>query len=274
MLDHQSNRLVSLSPTARAVPPAGFRPRNVVSFEKRVEAPELTLVTGQFRPARQDSTPVPIFGADDSLQPRASLNPLIRVIDVVLAAGALFAFAPLMLAIALAIKLFDNGPVFFAHSRVGQNGRMFGCLKFRSMVVNADVRLKEHLAKNPAAAAEWALDHKLRNDPRITPLGKFLRKSSLDELPQLINVLRGEMSLVGPRPIVAAEVARYGRYISDYCSVRPGITGLWQVSGRNDVSYRRRVALDVTYSRMQSLKLYTWIIYRTVPALLFQRGSY
>ena len=199
---------------------------------------------------------------------------LIRCIDIAVALIAIVVFSPLMLAIALATKLFDNGPVIFAHSRMGKDGHTFGCLKFRSMVVDADERLWQYLKSHPAAAAEWARDHKLRNDPRSTPLGKFLRKSSLDELPQLFNVLRGDMSLVGPRPIVAAEVERYGRYFSNYCSVRPGITGLWQVSGRNDVTYRRRVALDVTYSRTQSLQLYVWIILRTVPALLEQRGVY
>ena len=199
---------------------------------------------------------------------------LIRCIDLAVALIAIVVFFPLMLTIALATKLFDNGPVIFAHSRMGKHGHTFGCLKFRSMVVDADQRLRQHLQTHPAAAAEWARDHKLRNDPRITPLGRFLRKSSLDELPQLFNVLRGDMSLVGPRPIVAAEVERYGRYFSSYCSVRPGITGLWQVSGRNDVTYRRRVALDVTYSRTQSLQLYLWIIFRTVPTLLERRGVY
>ena len=129
-------------------------------------------------------------------------------------------------------------------------------------------------ASDPIARLEWEKDHKLRNDPRITRLGSFLRKSSLDELPQLFNVLRGEMSLVGPRPIVDAEVVRYGRYFADYCSVRPGITGLWQISGRNDVSYRRRVALDVAFARARSRSLYVRILAGTVPSVLVRRGSY
>ena len=142
------------------------------------------------------------------------------------------------------------------------------------MVVDADERLKRLLEMDPAARSEWKLTHKLRNDPRITKLGRFLRKSSLDELPQLINVLRGEMSLVGPRPIVHSEIVHYGRWFSSYCSVRPGITGVWQVSGRNDTSYRRRVAMDHLYARNNSLRLYLWVMLMTMPAVLSRRGSY
>jgi exopolysaccharide production protein ExoY len=142
------------------------------------------------------------------------------------------------------------------------------------MAVDAEARLSELLKNDPVARLEWDRDHKLKNDPRITPIGNFLRKSSLDELPQLFNVLIGEMSLVGPRPIVIGEVARYGRYFQQYCSVRPGITGLWQISGRNDVTYRRRVAMDVTYARAQSYGLNMRILVGTVPSVLFARGSY
>src|SRR5262245_4934456 len=173
----------------------------------------------------------------------------VRVLDIVVAATALVFFAPLFVAISIAIYLSDPGPIFFAHRRIGRGGRAFPCIKFRSMVVDADKRLEELLSSDPRAQFEWQLDHKLKNDPRITALGSFLRRSSLDELPQLVNVLRGEMSIVGPRPIVEAETARYGHKFKAYCKVRPGITGLWQVSGRNNVSYRRRVACDVVYSR-------------------------
>jgi len=142
------------------------------------------------------------------------------------------------------------------------------------MVVDSEQRLKELLASNPDARAEWARDFKLRRDPRITPIGNFLRKTSIDELPQLLNVLRGEMSIVGPRPIVEGEIERYGRYFADYSRVKPGITGLWQVSGRNNVHYRRRVALDVTYARNKSLALDLRILAMTVPAVLLAKGSY
>lgn len=197
-----------------------------------------------------------------------------RILDLMFGVIALVIFAPLMFILALVIFVTDPGPVFFAHRRIGRGGRHFYCLKFRSMAVDAEQRLAQLLASDEAARIEWERDHKLRNDPRITPLGVFLRKTSLDELPQLINVLRGEMSLVGPRPIVDAEKIRYGRYFADYCRVRPGITGLWQVSGRNDISYRRRVALDVIYSRSRSLALDAKIMVLTIPSVMFACGSY
>ncbi len=215
----------------------------------------------------------PAFGvAEASARP----NPLDGefILNFTAAIALLLFFAPLMLAVALAVFVQDGGPIIFAHRRLGRGGRFFSCLKFRSMATDAQARLHHLLAANPEAKAEWDRDHKLRNDPRITPLGDFLRRSSLDELPQLFNVLRGEMSLVGPRPIVEAEARRYGRRIRHYCSVRPGITGLWQVSGRNDTSYRRRVAIDVVYSRKKSLLLDARILLMTIPAVLLRRGSY
>lgn len=197
-----------------------------------------------------------------------------RCLDIAVALLALIFITPLLATIAIAIKLADGGPVLFSHRRIGRDGRPFGCLKFRSMVVDAEERLARLLAVDESARQEWLLDHKLRDDPRVTPLGSFLRRSSLDELPQLINVLLGEMSIVGPRPIVQAEVARYGRRFASYCAVRPGITGLWQISGRNDVSYRRRVACDVIYARRKSLSRDVFIIVWTVPAVLKGQGSY
>ena len=196
------------------------------------------------------------------------------IIDIVIVIAALIFIAPLMALIAAAIYLQDGGPVVFAHRRVGRSGRHFYCLKFRSMASDAEARLAQVLANDPAAREEWARDHKLKNDPRITRLGHFLRRSSLDELPQLFNVLRGEMSLVGPRPIVDAEVPRYGRRFARYCGVKPGITGLWQVSGRNDVSYRTRVAMDCAYARAKSVPFDLWILFATIPAVLLRRGSY
>ena len=160
-----------------------------------------------------------------------------RSFDIVAALPILAAAAPVMLLIAVLVKL-DGGPVLFRHRRVGAGGAAFGCLKFRTMVVDAERALNNLLARDAAARAEWEAEFKLRKDPRITWLGRFLRKSSLDELPQLFNVLAGQMSLVGPRPIVYQEIARYGAKIADYYTCRPGITGLWQVSGRNDVSLR------------------------------------
>ena len=198
---------------------------------------------------------------------------LYRVLDVSLSLLALLFLAPIFLFIAVVVRLQDGGPALFAHARIGQDGRRFNCLKFRSMRPDSDARLHQLLAGDPQARIEWARDHKLRNDPRITPLGGFLRRSSLDELPQFLNVLRGEMSLVGPRPIVEAEVARYGHYFASYCANKPGITGLWQISGRNDVGYRRRVAMDVIYARRRNIRLYLWILLATAPAVLLRRGA-
>lgn len=198
---------------------------------------------------------------------------ILRLLDIVVGIVAVIVFAPLLMGLMIAIYGTSPGPLIFAQPRIGRNGRVFRCLKFRTMVVDATDRLEQLLASDPAARAEWARDHKLRNDPRITPLGRFLRKSSLDELPQFFNLINGTMSIVGPRPIVNAEVVRYGRRFQDYCSVRPGITGLWQVSGRSDTTYRRRVALDVAYSKHRSLGLNIKIILMTIPAVLAAKGS-
>lgn len=181
---------------------------------------------------------------------------------------------PLLIFIAIAIRAHDGGPVLFRHRRVGLNGKQFYCLKFRTMSVDAETKLKELLAADPAARAEWERDFKLRNDPRVTPIGHFLRRSSLDELPQIFNLMRGEMNLVGPRPIVEAEVPRYGWRYKHYCAVKPGITGLWQVSGRNDVSYRSRVAMDSLYARRRTLMLDIRLLAATLPAVLSKRGCY
>jgi len=198
----------------------------------------------------------------------------IRCLDVAIASVALAFFSPLLLLIVIATYVSDPGPIFFGHSRIGKGGCTFKCLKFRSMVVNAEARLSAILASDAKAREAWERDHKLTHDPRITRFGRFMRVSSLDELPQLWNVIRGDMSLVGPRPIVIGELPRYGRYIESYFSMRPGITGLWQVSGRNDVSYRRRVAFDVTFARRRSVAIYFKILILTIPAVLAQRGSY
>jgi lipopolysaccharide/colanic/teichoic acid biosynthesis glycosyltransferase len=195
------------------------------------------------------------------------------IFNATCALALLLFFAPVMIVTAILVKMHDGGPVLFGHRRIGKGGRTFPCFKFRSMAVDADRRLLHLLETNPDARREWERDFKLQHDPRITPLGHFLRKSSLDELPQLLNVLRGEMSLVGPRPIVQAEVPRYGRRIAEYCSVRSGITGLWQISGRSDVDYRRRVAIDVTYVRAKSFLLDVKILVLTVPAVLLRRGA-
>jgi exopolysaccharide production protein ExoY len=199
---------------------------------------------------------------------------LLRTLDVALALALLLLLSPLLLVLTIAVVSQDGAAPVFAHRRYGRGGRTFLCFKFRSMAADADARLTRLLATNPAARSEWALDHKLRNDPRVTRLGGFMRKTSLDELPQLFNVLRGDMSFVGPRPIVAAEVKRYGRYFRDYCSMRPGITGIWQISGRNDTGYRRRVAMDSLLARRLTPRLYAEVLIGTARTVLTGRGAY
>ncbi len=187
---------------------------------------------------------------------------------------ALVLLLPFMALIALVVYLEDGGPVLFSQSRLGFGGRSFRCLKFRSMSVNAEARLAALLDQSDEVRAEWERRHKLKVDPRITRVGRVLRKLSLDELPQLFNVLAGDMTLVGPRPIVQAEIWRYGARFKHYCSVRPGLTGLWQVSGRSDASYRARVAMDVIYARKRTAVLDLKILVATIPAVIFTRGSY
>ncbi len=189
------------------------------------------------------------------------------------AAVLLVLLSPVMFAIAWCIWREDGAPVLFAHWRVGQNGRLFRCLKFRSMVRRADLVLAEVLERDSAAQEEWARDRKLRNDPRVLRIGHFLRHSSLDELPQLFNVLRGEMHLVGPRPVVVQEIPRYGEHKRHYFAVKPGMTGLWQVSGRNNLTYAQRVALDARYVETRSLLMDLRILARTVNVLITRDGA-
>ena len=190
-------------------------------------------------------------------------------------AGALLVMSlPVFVILALLVRA-DGGSAFYSQERIGRGGRRFGCLKFRSMVVDGDAKLEALLAADPAARAEWEATRKLKDDPRITAVGRFLRGHRLDELPQLLNVLRGEMSLVGPRPVIAAELAtHYGAAAEHYLSVRPGITGLWQVSGRSSTSYDTRVALDVRYATNPSLLADLRILLRTPAAVLLRRGAY
>jgi exopolysaccharide production protein ExoY len=195
-----------------------------------------------------------------------------RWFDITAALAALLLLMPLFCLIALAIKLWDRGPVFYRHSRVGLEGKAFGCFKFRTMVINADEVLARQLAANNEAAAEWQKNRKLKRDPRITPLGASMRKTSIDELPQLLNILKGDMSFVGPRPIVTEEVQKYGSTIEHYFCTRPGLTGPWQVSGRNDLDYATRVALDRDYVENWSFWRDLTIIAKTARVVVAARG--
>ena len=194
-----------------------------------------------------------------------------RSFDIVFALMLLPILTPVICMLWAVVRL-DGGPGFFGHTRIGRNGQPFKCWKVRSMVVDAETRLQSHLDANPDAAAEWERDHKLTDDPRVNRLGRILRKTSLDELPQILNVLKGEMSFVGPRPIVTKELKKYGSSVSSYLAQKPGVTGLWQVSGRNDISYEERVALDTSYLSRRSFGLDLKIILKTCTAVLGTTG--
>jgi Undecaprenyl-phosphate galactose phosphotransferase WbaP len=197
-----------------------------------------------------------------------------RVIDVALCLIGGLILSPFLLLACLLIKLDSRGPAFYGHGRLGLNGEPFVAWKFRTMVRDSDAALEKILASDPEKRLEWEANHKLRDDPRITRMGRFLRRTSLDELPQIWNVIKGEMSLIGPRPIVEAEVPKYGIHYKLFSSVKPGMSGLWQVSGRSDIDYAERVALDVYYIQSWSLWLDIHILFRTVAVVLWGRGAY
>jgi exopolysaccharide production protein ExoY len=196
-----------------------------------------------------------------------------RILDVLIALAALIVLAPVMLAVALAVKVQDGGPVLFVQSRVGRGGVEFKFLKYRTMVTDGPALLERLIRDNPELAREWREKQKLVRDPRVTMIGGFLRRSSLDELPQLVNVLLGDMSIVGPRPMLREQVAAYGPVYERYCRARPGITGLWQVSGRNETTFSRRSDLDQAYLRAWSIRGDLFLILRTFDVVLRQRGA-
>jgi exopolysaccharide production protein ExoY len=197
-----------------------------------------------------------------------------RMIDVILAVSAIVLLAPLLIICFVATVVTSPGPALFRHRRVGFKGDYFDCLKFRTMVTDAPERLRRLLEEDPMAAAEWAANRKLRNDPRVTAIGDILRRSSLDELPQLFNVLKGEMSIVGPRPVTEEELVRYSDAVDAYLACRPGITGLWQVSGRSTTTYEKRIAYDAFYARKWSMFLDIRILVVTIPAVLLSDDAY
>lgn len=191
-----------------------------------------------------------------------------RALDIAVASIVLLLLAPIMLIVTVLIRVLMGGPPIFAQERIGCGGRVFVCYKFRTMVTNGEEILHRYLDAKPEAAREWKETRKLANDPRVGCLGNILRKSSLDELPQLFNVLCGDMSLVGPRPVVSDELKYYGCHAQDYLKARPGVTGLWQVSGRNRLNYAARVARDCHYVRNWSLAVDLVILIKTIPAVL------
>jgi Undecaprenyl-phosphate galactose phosphotransferase WbaP len=197
-----------------------------------------------------------------------------RGMDIVIAGIAGILLLPLFLVLAAATKLSSSGPVLYGHQRVGRDNCRFKAWKFRTMILNADLALESYLNGHPESREEWERDHKLKNDPRVTSLGKWMRKWSIDELPQIWNVLRGDMSIVGPRPIVDAEIGKYGEHFESFCSVPPGITGLWQVCGRNDTTYEERIQLDMYYIHHWSPWLDLYLLARTIKTVLFTKGAY
>jgi Undecaprenyl-phosphate galactose phosphotransferase WbaP len=197
-----------------------------------------------------------------------------RLMDIGIVVIGSIILSPLLICIAALVKLSSPGPVLYSQERIGQKRKHFTAYKFRSMVIDADKKLKLLLEENPGVREEWEQNQKLKNDPRITGIGSFLRKTSLDEIPQFVNVLRGEMSLVGPRPIVDNEVKKYGEDFQRVFSIKPGLTGLWQVSGRSDTDYTDRVSFDTYYLQSWSVWLDIWIICKTIVVILRGKGAY
>lgn len=209
---------------------------------------------------------------DSSLQSFEGISTK-RVFDILFSLFILIFFAPVYLLLAVLIAISSPGPIFYIQQRVGKNYRHFGCIKFRTMVSNADEMLQSIMANSPEMRQEFQENFKLKKDPRITWIGKFLRWTSLDEFPQFWNVLKGDMSVVGPRPLVPSELCKYGYRIDKVLTIRPGITGLWQVSGRNDIPYPKRIKMDVYYVNNHSGVLDFWLIVKTIGVILFPRNN-
>lgn len=197
-----------------------------------------------------------------------------RCLDIFLCLIAAPIVLPVSLVIAVAIKITSPGPIFYGHKRIGKNHTQLKCWKFRSMCIDADKKLKEILATDPVRAAEWEKDRKFTDDPRVTKLGKFLRKTSLDELPQLWNIFIGQMSFVGPRPVTEPELSKYGQFADYVLSVKPGLSGMWQISGRSDTGYEERITLDTYYIQNWSMWLDIWIIIKTIWVVINGKGAY
>jgi Undecaprenyl-phosphate galactose phosphotransferase WbaP len=196
-----------------------------------------------------------------------------RTFDILFSLSVLILFSPLYVVLMSLIAISSPGPIFYVQERVGRNYRRFHCLKFRTMVEDADTVLQQMMERSPRLRHEFQTNFKLRRDPRITWIGKFLRVTSLDEFPQFWNVLKGDMSVVGPRPLVEEELPKYGKYMDRVLKARPGITGLWQVSGRNDIPYPRRVQIDVYYVNCRSFWMDLWIIVKTIGVVIFPKGN-
>ncbi len=228
---------------------------------------ESQLISGKVIRAfvKRGFAPFPLSGLDGEFSK--------RLFDVAFSLSVLILFSPVYLLLALAIALASPGPIFYVQERIGKDGKPFGCIKFRTMVKNADEVLSDMIDRYPNLRQEYEANFKLKHDPRITWIGRFLRLTSLDEFPQFWNVLKGDMSVVGPRPIVVEELSKYGRYIDKVLTIRPGITGLWQVSGRNDIPYPRRVQMDVYYVNFRNFWMDLWLIVKTIGVVIFPKNN-
>ena len=196
-----------------------------------------------------------------------------RLFDVIFSLAVLILFFPIYLLLAILVAISSPGPIFYVQERVGKNYRHFGCIKFRTMVENADEMLLDIMQESAHLREEFEDNFKLKKDPRITRIGRFLRLTSLDEFPQFWNVLKGDMSVVGPRPLVPEEIPKYGRYMDKIVTIRPGITGLWQVSGRNDIPYPHRVQIDVYYVNFRNFWLDLWLIVKTIGVIISTKNN-
>lgn len=223
------------------------------------------------KPWLQDSPPTMFPHFDIPIRHNAAK----RLFDIIFSLMVLLFTMPLMVFIALTVRFSSKGNIMYSHERIGRGGKPFQCFKFRTMYCDADARLQEILESCPLLKNEWEQTHKLKNDPRVTPIGTFLRKFSLDEFPQFWNVLKGDLSVVGPRPVVRDEVTKHiGHKAAKILSIRPGLTGLWQVSGRSDTSYANRIKMDEEYVDSRSLYLDIKIIAKTIPSMFFSKGAY
>lgn len=239
--------------------PDGLTATASVAGQLDMDAPFLLAGGGSERSSTSPTSRSPFRGDEWSC----------RAFDIVIAVGLLVAFLPLIIFCMLTVRTTSPGPILFRQNRIGRDGKEFPCLKFRTMVCDSDEVIARLLESDPDAREQWTSVQKIKCDPRITRCGNFLRRYSLDELPQLFNVIAGQMSIVGPRPIVANEIPRFRSNFVDYCSVKPGLTGLWQVSGRHKLSYHERVRLDAEYARSKSLRTDVRLLFRTVPIVFF-----
>lgn len=256
--------------TAQSSLVSGKRLRALVKRGQKPLPPKARCISSLFNSSVKQ---LPKLLSDKLSIPRLDKELVKRGFDVIFSLLVLIFFSPVYLLLGLVIALSSPGPIFYIQERVGKNYKLFSCIKFRTMVINADEMLLQLMESSPQLRQEFEDNCKLKQDPRITPIGRFLRLTSLDEFPQFWNVLKGDMSVVGPRPLVAEELPCYGVHIDKVLTVKPGITGLWQVSGRNDIPYSRRILIDLYYSKFHNFSLDLWIILKTIGVVIIPKNN-